>query len=59
MCQFVYLIAQNRIHEGKQFVGDADNSSSTSAAIIVTALNSGDAEIRNDFEMDSPFCPIE
>ena len=39
--------------------GDINNTSSTSAAIIVLALKASDVVFRNDFEMRSLSCPVE
>jgi hypothetical protein len=41
------------------YSGDAGNTSSTSTAIMVMALNASDVVFRNGLELDQASCPIE
>ena len=41
------------------YSGDANNSSSVSSTIVVTALKASGVVFRNGFEIDLPTCPIE
>lgn len=41
------------------YLGDSNNAASSSAAVVVTALNAGDVVYRNGFEAESVTCPIE